>query len=143
MSLLYQALLCLALLAGSFGAGWLKSTSYHEAKAVKAQLAQERASRVLESQASRNVIRISDALEDKTRALAATRRDVEQRLHDASATYAAANTGPVCQPDAPPVARLPDQTIRDLVQLAADANDTAARLTALQSYVSEVVKPKE
>jgi hypothetical protein len=128
------------------------ATSQAELQAIKAEVATQatQASKTrTEAQrlASRANTKVSDELQKTRSALGAERAAVEQRLRERATQYAAdaaasatgQPAGARCADDAPPLARLSEQTRSDLVSLAADAQADAADLAAAQRYIAEVV----
>lgn len=138
MSIPARILSLLAILVVGVALGWFGHAGHVQKHRLEAQVAQERATRVLEAQAVRNVMRSQDALLQSQRALADARTALDRRVRDEAARYQADHPGPACRADAPTVARLPEAARTDLVRLAADADDTAITLGVLQQYVTEL-----
>jgi len=131
-----RAYLALALLAGSFGAGWAGSSYTHNAKAAREALASERASRVLEAQATRNMQRTSDALTQDRIATERRSAGLSDRLRIAADAVPAAPGCPGRNADPrPAVAVLSDEARGNLVGLAKEADAAADKLRAHQALI--------
>lgn len=93
--------------------------------------------RQAERESAQKVRVIADELQAEQMDRSRRARSVDDRLRALAAAWAAsAASSPACGHDgAPAVAVLPEQTRRDLVALADEADAVAARLRACQSYI--------
>lgn len=124
----------LAMLASAFGAGWGGAIKYRNGVDAQAALEQRDANDEAQRIVNRNATRISDALTtDRLRSERAA-ADLAGELRQ----YAAASVGPPGCPSRNDDARtaaelLRDDTARDLVALAREADAVSDRLRACQA----------
>ena len=131
-----RAYVALALLAASFAAGWAGSSHMSRAAAARDALTSERAARVLEAQATRNMQRTSDALTQDRIATERRSAGLADRLRIAADSVPAAPGCPERNDDPrPAVAVLSDEARGNLVKLAKEADAAADRLRAHQAVI--------
>ena len=135
-----RAYIAIALLVASFGAGWAGSSHMSRAAAARDALTSERAARVLEAQATRNMQRTSDALTQDRIATERRSAGLAERLRIAADAVPAAPGCPGRNDDPRPAAAvLSDQVRGDLVELAREADAAGDKLRAHQAVI--VVQP--
>lgn len=129
----------LVLLAVAFLAGGAFEHVRSRRKAMAEDLAYERAARVLEAQAQRRMMEITNELASYRQQSERRAADAADRLRQlAEATPAPEASCPGRNDDPRPAAGiLRDQTRTDLVELASDADAIADRLRACQSTLKD------
>ena len=137
MTIVERLVALLIALCAAFGGGCLVGVRHEKSRTARDALQASEAAREVERTKAQAAQRITDDLSNKARASESARRAVDRRLRDLAARDLSTHPEPACRSDAPPAARLSEETRSDLVQLAADANDTANRLEACQRLLRE------